>query len=166
MSHRVFPAYFITLIPDIHVTGGVIDKNSYIFVVAVSFPKGRNESWQSLIQVGLLYGRWRHHLPPPIQFRHGTGREGKILQPPALVDSPATTHKAFGPTDLTSMYFLCARRVFSGIGHRTQAFRSGVRCVAAVAEWYRYRIVACLVTSSSPVPLKIRRVMRVKSVES
>ncbi|GFU09365.1 uncharacterized protein TNCV_143501 [Trichonephila clavipes] len=29
--------------------------------------------------------------------------------------------------------------------------------VAAVAEWYRYRIVACLVTSSSPVPLKTRR---------
>ncbi|GFW55181.1 uncharacterized protein TNCV_115671 [Trichonephila clavipes] len=28
--------------------------------------------------------------------------------------------------------------------------------VAAVAEWYRYRIVACLVTSSSPVPLKTR----------
>ncbi|GFV75563.1 uncharacterized protein TNCV_2240121 [Trichonephila clavipes] len=30
--------------------------------------------------------------------------------------------------------------------------------VAAVAEWYKYRIVACLVTSSSPVPLKTRRV--------
>ncbi|GFX05430.1 uncharacterized protein TNCV_1007521 [Trichonephila clavipes] len=30
--------------------------------------------------------------------------------------------------------------------------------VAAVAEWYRYRIVACLVTSSSPVPLKTHRV--------
>ncbi|GFS99169.1 uncharacterized protein TNCV_1600151 [Trichonephila clavipes] len=30
--------------------------------------------------------------------------------------------------------------------------------VAAVAEWYRYRIVACLVTSSSPVPLKTYRV--------
>ncbi|GFW09058.1 uncharacterized protein TNCV_3081501 [Trichonephila clavipes] len=29
---------------------------------------------------------------------------------------------------------------------------------AVVAEWYRYRIVACLVTSSSPVPLKTRRV--------
>ncbi|GFY20698.1 uncharacterized protein TNCV_1119321 [Trichonephila clavipes] len=28
--------------------------------------------------------------------------------------------------------------------------------VAAVAEWYRYRIVACLVTSSSPVPVKTR----------
>ncbi|GFV77464.1 uncharacterized protein TNCV_1069931 [Trichonephila clavipes] len=30
--------------------------------------------------------------------------------------------------------------------------------VASVAEWYRYRIVACHVTSSSPVPLKTRRV--------
>ncbi|GFW90355.1 hypothetical protein TNCV_2122181 [Trichonephila clavipes] len=30
--------------------------------------------------------------------------------------------------------------------------------VAEVAEWYRYRIVACLVTSLSPVPLKTRRV--------
>ncbi|GFW76228.1 uncharacterized protein TNCV_3800631 [Trichonephila clavipes] len=29
---------------------------------------------------------------------------------------------------------------------------------AAVAEWYRYRIVAYLVTSSSPVPLKTHRV--------
>ncbi|GFX12979.1 hypothetical protein TNCV_3659751 [Trichonephila clavipes] len=30
--------------------------------------------------------------------------------------------------------------------------------MAAVAEWYAYRIVACLVTSSSPVPLKTHRV--------
>ncbi|GFV58922.1 uncharacterized protein TNCV_1826301 [Trichonephila clavipes] len=30
--------------------------------------------------------------------------------------------------------------------------------VAAVAKWYEYRTVACLVTSSSPVPLKTRRV--------
>ncbi|GFW27517.1 uncharacterized protein TNCV_163571 [Trichonephila clavipes] len=34
----------------------------------------------------------------------------------------------------------------------------GIRVVAAVAEWYRYRIVAGFVTSSSPVPLKTRRV--------
>ncbi|GFW99955.1 gag_pre-integrs domain-containing protein [Trichonephila clavipes] len=33
-----------------------------------------------------------------------------------------------------------------------------VECVAAVAEWYRYRIMACFVTGSSPVPLKSRRV--------
>ncbi|GFU59478.1 hypothetical protein TNCV_3898161 [Trichonephila clavipes] len=32
------------------------------------------------------------------------------------------------------------------------------REVATVAEWYRYRTVACLVTSSSPVPLKSRHV--------
>ncbi|GFS85985.1 uncharacterized protein TNCV_1219781 [Trichonephila clavipes] len=30
--------------------------------------------------------------------------------------------------------------------------------VAAVAEWFRYRIVAGFVTRSSPVPLKTRRV--------
>ncbi|GFV39540.1 histone-lysine N-methyltransferase SETMAR [Trichonephila clavipes] len=30
--------------------------------------------------------------------------------------------------------------------------------VAAVVEWYRYRIVVCFVTSSSSVPLKTRRV--------
>ncbi|GFU72432.1 retrovirus-related Pol polyprotein from transposon opus, partial [Trichonephila clavipes] len=32
------------------------------------------------------------------------------------------------------------------------------RQVAAVAEWYRYRTVACFVTGSRPVPLKTRRV--------
>ncbi|GFV98106.1 uncharacterized protein TNCV_4448661 [Trichonephila clavipes] len=29
--------------------------------------------------------------------------------------------------------------------------------VATVAEWYRYRIVTCFVTSSIPVPLKTHR---------
>ncbi|GFX16269.1 uncharacterized protein TNCV_4705231 [Trichonephila clavipes] len=29
---------------------------------------------------------------------------------------------------------------------------------AAVAEWYKYRTVACFVTGSNPVPLKTRRV--------
>ncbi|GFV54395.1 uncharacterized protein TNCV_57471 [Trichonephila clavipes] len=33
-----------------------------------------------------------------------------------------------------------------------------VQTQAAVAEWYRHRIVAGFVTSSSPVPLKTRRV--------
>ncbi|GFW15113.1 uncharacterized protein TNCV_172601 [Trichonephila clavipes] len=31
------------------------------------------------------------------------------------------------------------------------------KLVAAAAEWYRYRIVAGIVTSSSPVPLKAHR---------
>ncbi|GFX02320.1 HTH_48 domain-containing protein [Trichonephila clavipes] len=34
----------------------------------------------------------------------------------------------------------------------------GLPLVAAVAEWYRYRTVACFVTGSSPVSLKTRRV--------
>ncbi|GFU47808.1 uncharacterized protein TNCV_4465501 [Trichonephila clavipes] len=38
------------------------------------------------------------------------------------------------------------------------SLRSGPLCVAAVAEWYRYRTVACFVTGSSPVPLKTHRV--------
>ncbi|GFW98980.1 uncharacterized protein TNCV_1781991 [Trichonephila clavipes] len=40
----------------------------------------------------------------------------------------------------------------SGLPHQWEDSES--KQVAAVAEWYRYRIVACLVTSSSPVPLK------------
>ncbi|GFW01605.1 DDE_3 domain-containing protein [Trichonephila clavipes] len=54
-------------------------------VVTMSFPKGRKECCQGLRQVGLHYDRFRHHLSPPPQFRHGTGGEGNILQPPALV---------------------------------------------------------------------------------
>ncbi|GFX48655.1 uncharacterized protein TNCV_585521 [Trichonephila clavipes] len=97
-------------------------------VVVVFFPKGRNESYQSLRQVGLLHDRWRIHLSPPPQFRHVTGGEGNILQQPVPVVSAATTHKTFGPTHLTSTYSVYTRRVFGGIGHRTQALRSEVRC--------------------------------------
>ncbi|GFU81807.1 uncharacterized protein TNCV_3087191 [Trichonephila clavipes] len=79
-------------------------------------------------QVGLIYDRWRHHQSAPPQFRHGTGGEGNILQPTAPVVSAATAHKTFGPTDFTSTYSVCTRRVFGGIGHRIQVFRSGVRC--------------------------------------
>ncbi|GFV56989.1 hypothetical protein TNCV_1678701 [Trichonephila clavipes] len=32
--------------------------------------------------------------------------------------------------------------------------------MAAVAEWYRYQIMAGFVTSSSPVPIKTRRVVQ------
>ncbi|GFW17174.1 uncharacterized protein TNCV_2762971 [Trichonephila clavipes] len=88
-----------------------------------------NVATEPVRQVGLLYDRWRHHLSPPPQFsRHGTRGEGNILQPPALVVSATVAHKTFRPTDLTSTYSVCTRRVFGGIEHRTQAFRSGVRC--------------------------------------
>ncbi|GFX29287.1 uncharacterized protein TNCV_3218211 [Trichonephila clavipes] len=36
--------------------------------------------------------------------------------------------------------------------------KCSIKILAMVAEWYRYRIVACLVTGSSPVPLQTRRV--------
>ncbi|GFX50760.1 hypothetical protein TNCV_2723441 [Trichonephila clavipes] len=69
--------------------------------------------------------RWRHYLSPPPQFRYGTEWERNILQSPCNRD---LAHKTFGPSDLTSTYSVCTRRVFGGIGHQTHAFRSGVRC--------------------------------------
>ncbi|GFW21062.1 uncharacterized protein TNCV_2703021 [Trichonephila clavipes] len=87
-------------------------------------PKGGNESCQSLRHVGVLHDRWRHHLSPPPQFKHGTGGEGNILQLPSPVVSATTTLNIFRPTDLTNTYSVCSQRVFGGIGHRTQAVRS------------------------------------------
>ncbi|GFT02418.1 hypothetical protein TNCV_4625411 [Trichonephila clavipes] len=52
-------------------------------------------------------------------------RGGKYSPVPCTRDS---AHKTFRPTDLTSTYSVCTRRVFGSIGHRTQAFRFGVRC--------------------------------------
>ncbi|GFT24362.1 hypothetical protein TNCV_3252161 [Trichonephila clavipes] len=51
-------------------------------------------------------------------------RGGKYSPVPCTRDS---ANKTFGPTDLTSTYSVCTRRVFGGNGHRTQAFRFGVR---------------------------------------
>ncbi|GFU52488.1 uncharacterized protein TNCV_2983681 [Trichonephila clavipes] len=52
------------------------------------------------------------------------------------------------------------RDVLVGYSLAAQAITVGSEpfCVAAVAEWYRYRTVACFVTGSNPVPLKTRRV--------
>ncbi|GFX08382.1 uncharacterized protein TNCV_3268711 [Trichonephila clavipes] len=75
-----------------------------LLLCVVSFPLGRNESCQCLRQFVLLYDRGRHHISPTPEFRHGTGGEGNILQPLAPVVPDATTHKTFGPTDLTRTY--------------------------------------------------------------
>ncbi|GFV40503.1 hypothetical protein TNCV_1289051 [Trichonephila clavipes] len=45
-----------------------------------------------------------------------------------------------------------------GSDYEVPCSRGSLIVVAAVAQWYRYRIVAGFVTSSSPVPLKTRRV--------
>ncbi|GFX19040.1 uncharacterized protein TNCV_323441 [Trichonephila clavipes] len=95
-----------------------------VVAAAVSFPKGRNESCQSLRQVGLLDNRWRHRLSPPPQFRHGTGGEGNVLHPLAPMVSAAATHKTFGLTNLTRSYSVCTRRVFGGIEPRLSCLKS------------------------------------------
>ncbi|GFV45501.1 uncharacterized protein TNCV_2891151 [Trichonephila clavipes] len=69
-------------------------------------------------QGGLLYDRWRHHRSPPPQFWQGTGGEGNILQPPALVVSAETAYKTFEPTNLTIAYSVRTWRVFGGIEPR------------------------------------------------
>ncbi|GFX76547.1 hypothetical protein TNCV_3162651 [Trichonephila clavipes] len=74
--------------------------------------------------VGLLPDRGRHELSPPPQFRHLTGVDGYILQPPASVISAATSHKTFGPTELTGTYFLWTRKVFGGIEPRPSGLES------------------------------------------
>ncbi|GFU89066.1 uncharacterized protein TNCV_2895141 [Trichonephila clavipes] len=59
-------------------------------------------------------------------------------------------HKARGPGH---------RKFFSGPGLQRVLRRPYLgHMAAAVAEWYRYRTMACFVTGSSPVPLKTRRV--------
>ncbi|GFU75058.1 hypothetical protein TNCV_3753091 [Trichonephila clavipes] len=70
--------------------------------------------------------RWRHHLSPPPQFMHRTGW-GNTLHPSAPVVSAVTAHKTFGPTDLSSSFSVCTRRIFGSIEHRTQVLRSRVQ---------------------------------------
>ncbi|GFW63249.1 hypothetical protein TNCV_3476651 [Trichonephila clavipes] len=93
-------------------------------VVGLGLEHHTGDTTNQLGETPRRYDKWRHHLSPPPQFCHGIGDEGNIFQSPALVIQPTS----FGPTDLTSKFSVCTPRVFGGIGHRTQAFRSGVRC--------------------------------------
>ncbi|GFU82390.1 hypothetical protein TNCV_2462731 [Trichonephila clavipes] len=105
---------------------GLLHSKDYegkrVVVVVVSF-----QSCQSLRQVGLLYNRRRHHLSPPPQFRHGTGGEGNIFSSPLHPGFLLRPTTRLSDTDLTSTYSVCTRRLFGGIGHRTQVFQSAVR---------------------------------------
>ncbi|GFV47873.1 uncharacterized protein TNCV_3414901 [Trichonephila clavipes] len=62
----------------------------------------------------------------------------------------------WGRTDL----YVFSRGNVNDLTYRDDILEKHMRAlmVAAVAEWYRYRTVACFVTGSSPVPLKTRRV--------
>ncbi|GFT10080.1 hypothetical protein TNCV_1115221 [Trichonephila clavipes] len=73
----------------------------------------------------------------------------KTFTAPAPVVSAVTTHKTFGPTDLTSSYSVCTLRVFGGIGHRTQILRSGIRCSNYQASYCPIRLVQCKMTATA-----------------
>ncbi|GFV04831.1 hypothetical protein TNCV_5047951 [Trichonephila clavipes] len=60
-----------------------------------------------------------------------------------LSDQPFTEASLDTPTHFNFLH--------QNIGHLSY---NRIDALAAVAEWYRYRTVACFVTSSSPVPLK------------
>ncbi|GFX53405.1 hypothetical protein TNCV_2946441 [Trichonephila clavipes] len=66
-------------------------------------------------------------------------RGGKYSQVPCTRDS---AHRKFGSTDLTSTYAVCTPRIFGGIGHQTQAFRSRVLCSNhQVTQAFNYSII-------------------------
>ncbi|GFV63294.1 uncharacterized protein TNCV_1373911 [Trichonephila clavipes] len=104
--------------------------------------------------VGLLYDRWRHHLSPHPQFRHGTGWEGNILQPPAPVVSAVTTYKTFGPTDLTSAYSL---RNSMSIGDRPRNLESRSSDENDPPRWHSFTKLRHLVNGSAET---VRNVIR------
>ncbi|GFU67060.1 uncharacterized protein TNCV_4969091 [Trichonephila clavipes] len=72
--------------------------------------------------------------------------------PSGVTYTPATPHRG-GPRVLRR-----PKPDFEGGPNVLRYATSWTPPVAAVAEWYRYRTVACFVTGSSPVSLKTRRV--------
>ncbi|GFX03100.1 uncharacterized protein TNCV_4288831 [Trichonephila clavipes] len=100
---------------------------------------------------------------------HRTVEEGNILQPPAPVISAVTAHETFGPTDLTSTYYVCTRGylVSLGIELRPSGLKSDVLTTklptALILKGCGSPVVKVSnhgrhVMSSIPVPLKTRRV--------
>ncbi|GFW37388.1 hypothetical protein TNCV_859951 [Trichonephila clavipes] len=72
-----------------------------------------------------LIGNKREFIFPKKTPKKISGKVPYRFVTPCTRDS---AQKTLEPTDLTNPYAVCPRRVFSGIGHRTQAFQTGVRC--------------------------------------
>ncbi|GFV17897.1 hypothetical protein TNCV_4494401, partial [Trichonephila clavipes] len=58
-------------------------------VVGIGLENRTGDSTNYVCEIPQRDDRWRHHVSPPPQFRHGTEGEGNILQSPALVIQPA-----------------------------------------------------------------------------
>ncbi|GFX28647.1 hypothetical protein TNCV_4860111 [Trichonephila clavipes] len=83
-------------------------------------------------QVGLIHDRWRHHLSPPPQFRHGTEGGGK-----------------YSPTPCTR-WFCCDRAQ----GFRTHGFNEHILRVYSEDIWlYRTSSPGLLVRCSNHGPI-------------
>ncbi|GFU48329.1 pro-Pol polyprotein [Trichonephila clavipes] len=73
-------------------------------------------------------------------------------------DSQVTLHWIKGPSHRWKPFVANRVREIQSLTDPNSWFHCSGKEMAAVAEWYRHRIVAGFVTSSSPVPLKTRRV--------
>ncbi|GFT64433.1 transposable element Tc1 transposase [Trichonephila clavipes] len=85
---------------------------------------------------------------------------GKLLVETILrqTRTPSSVHSQRNGINCLNSCWIMLCKVASLVAHLVSLGVVLTFEVAAVAEWYRYRIMACLVTSSSPVPLKTRRV--------
>ncbi|GFX50917.1 uncharacterized protein TNCV_2732681 [Trichonephila clavipes] len=136
--------------------------------------------WEELISPEMKPER-----PPKIEYSHqvpnersplrcyGCGKQGVIKSRCPICNlnasqrtDVATNHINVYTAQTRSPRLTLIDITFCGIKGRETTLAIGLadrpKCeeylVAAVAEWYRYQTVAGLVTSSSPVPLKTRRV--------
>ncbi|GFW80188.1 hypothetical protein TNCV_460961 [Trichonephila clavipes] len=96
-------------------------------------------------QVRLLYDRWGHHRSLRPQFRYGIGGEENILQPLYSWFPLQPPTRILDPSDLTSTYSVCTRRVFGAIGYRTQALWLGVQCSKPLSYHKVLRIVNVII---------------------
>ncbi|GFV73362.1 uncharacterized protein TNCV_3388791 [Trichonephila clavipes] len=90
--------------------------------------------------------KWRGYFSPKKLVPQGLA-QGSVLSPILYI---IYMHDIFETLESEVECLVYADGIFIFCSHKS--------LVAAVAEWYRYRTVACFVTGSSPVPLKTRRV--------
>ncbi|GFV70495.1 uncharacterized protein TNCV_2868411 [Trichonephila clavipes] len=105
ISEETYPKYFFY--KQVKESSTQVDQRSFC---SAKFPEGTIDGNTTYLH---LYN-----------FAMGLEGREKFSSP---LHSYNSVHNTFGPIVLMSTYSVCTRRVFGGIGHRTQAFQSGVR---------------------------------------
>ncbi|GFY13379.1 hypothetical protein TNCV_2336431 [Trichonephila clavipes] len=90
----------------------------YLASVVVEANANTGDSTNYVGEIPRRDDRWRHHISPNPQFRHGTEGEGNILQSPTLVIQPTRLSDL-----LTSMYSVCTMSAFGGIEPRPSGLK-------------------------------------------